>query len=366
MPLSNLLEVVKKEIRQLIRDKRTLALVLLQPVVIILFLGFCLHHDVSDMDAFVFIQETGNYHIEKHSQDILDVIEECEAFHITNQVDSTSKIYDAIRDGEARVGVICNSSGWIGFKLTFVYDSTNRMIDGVVKEGMANVSEELLDILIVQPQYFEVQSESHFGEYTYFESYTPGILCLATFWVCMSISSLSVIMEKTSGTIERLLTTPYSKVEIIVGKLIGNSMAAVSASITSISIVFWIFGADVKGEIPIILLVSILVGLVSLGHGLLISAFVESEREAVQITAYLFLIYLFLSNMFWPLENMHWSMAYARLGCFLTYAVNALDGIMLKGYSVLEVEQDLVILGIFGLFFLLTGILAFRRKITKT
>lgn len=318
------------------------------------------------MDTFVFIQEKDNYHIEKHSQDILDVIEESEAFHITNQVDSRSKIYDAVSDGKARVGVICNSSGWIGFKLTFVYDSTNLMIDGVVEEGMANVTEELLDILLVQPQYFEVESESHFGEYTYFESYTPGILCLAMFWVCMSISSLSVIMEKTSGTIERLLTIPYSKVEIVIGKLIGNSMAAVSAGITSVLIVFWIFGADVKGEILIILSVSILVGLVSLGHGLLISAFVESEKEAVQITAYLFLIYLFLSNMFWPLENMHWSMTYARLGCFLTYAVNALIGIMLRGYSVLEVGQDIAILGIFGLFFLLTGILAFRRKVIKT
>lgn len=359
MPLSNLLEVVKKEIRQLIRDKRTLALVTLQPIVVILFFGFSIHHDVSNMDTFIFMQELGNY-----SQNITNAIEESEAFHITKHVDSTSEIYDAVKDGEVRVGIICNSSGSLGFNLTFVYDSTNRVIDGVVKEGIADVNEKLS--IPSKTQVFTVQLEPHFGEYTYFESYAAGILCLAMFWVCISIVSLSVIMEKTSGTIERLLATPYSKVEMIIGKLIGNIMVAVSAGITSVLVVFWIFGVDVKGGIPIIVSVSILVGIISLGHGLLISAFVKSEREAVQVNSYLFLIYLFLSNMFWPVETMHWSMTYARLGCFLNYAVDALNGIMLRGYSVFEVGQDIVILGIFGLFFLLAGILAFRREITKT
>lgn len=353
-----MLEVVKKEIKQLIRDKRTLALVVLQPIVVILFFGFCIHHDVTNMNTFIFMQESGIY-----SQNITNVIEESEAFHITEYVNSTSEIYDAIKDGEARVGIICNSSGSLGFNLTFVYDSTNVIIDGVVKEGIAYVNEELSPI---RSQVFTVQLEPHFGEYTYFESYAAGILCLAMFWVCISIVSLSVIMEKTSGTIERLLATPYSKVEMIIGKLIGNIMVAVSAGITSVLVVFWIFGVDVKGGIPTIVSVSILVGVISLGHGLLISAFVKSEREAMQVNSYIFLIYLFLSNMFWPVETMHWSMTYARLGCFLNHAVNALNGIMLRGYSVFEVGQDIVILGIFGLFFLLAGILAFRREITKT
>jgi len=356
LPLSNLLEVIKKEIRQLIRDKRTFALVILQPIIVILIFGFSIHHDVSNMNTFIFMQESGI------SQNITNVIEESEAFHITRHVNSTGEIYDAVREGEARVGVICNSSGPLGFNLTFVYDSSNRMIDGAVREGIADVSEKLSP----QTQVFTVQLEPYFGEYTYFESYASGILCMTMFWVCISIVSLSVVMEKTSGTIERLLTTPYSKVELIIGKLIGNIMVAVSAGITSIFVVFWIFGVDVKGGIPTILSVSILVGVISLGHGLLVSAFVKSEREAVQVNSYLFLIYLFLSNMFWPVETMHWSMTYARLGCFLNYAVKALNGIMLKGYSIFEVGQDIVILGIFGLFFLLAGILAFRREITKT
>jgi len=297
-----------------------------------------------------------------YSQNITNVIEESEAFHITKHVNSTSEIYDAVEDGKARVGIICNGSGSLGFNLTFVYDSTNRMIDGAVREGIADVSEKLSP----QPQVFTVQLEPYFGEYTYFESFAAGILCMTMFWVCISIVSLSVVMEKTSGTIERLLTTPYSKVELIIGKLIGNIMVAVSAGITSIFVVFWIFGVDVKGGIPTILSVSILVGVISLGHGLLISAFVKSEREAMQVNSYIFLIYMFLSNMFWPVETMHWSMTYARLGCFLNHAVRALNGIMLRGYSIFEVWQDLVILGIFGLFFLLAGILAFRREITKT
>jgi len=363
LPLSNLLEVVKKEIKQLIRDKRTLALVILQPIVVILFFGFCINHDVSNMDTFIFMQESGVY-----SQNITDIIEESEAFHITKHVNSTSEIYDGVKDGKARVGIIYNSSGLLGFNLTFVYDSTNLLIDGVVKEGIADVSEKLSEMLSSQinPQVFTVQLEPHFGEYTYFESYAAGILCLTMFWVCISIVSLSVIMEKTSGTIERLLTSPYSKVELIIGKLIGNTMIAVSAGITAVLVVFWIFGVDVKGGIPTIVSVSILVGVISLGHGLLVSAFVKSEREAMQVNSYLFLIYLFLSNMFWPVETMHWSMTYVRLGCFLNHAVSALNGIMLRGYSVFEVGQDIVILVIFGLIFLIAGILAFRREITKT
>jgi len=357
-----LLEVVKKEIKQLIRDKRTLALVLLQPIVVILFFGFCIHHDVTNMDTFVFVQESGT-----RSQNITNAIEESKAFHITKHVNSTGEIYNGVEDGKARVGIIYNGSGLLGFNLTFVYDSSNRVIEGAVREGIADVNEKLSSIFpSSKPQVFTVQLEPYFGEYTYFESFAAGILCLAMFWVCISIVSLSVIMEKTSGTIERLLTTPYSKVEMIIGKLIGNIMVAVSAGITSILVVFWIFGVDVKGGIPTILSVSILVGVISLGHGLLISAFVKSEREAMQVNSYIFLIYMFLSNMFWPVETMHWSMTYARLGCFLNHAVRALNGIMLRGYSIFEVWQDLVILGIFGLFFLLAGILAFRREITKT
>ena len=97
-----MLEVVKKEIRQLIRDKRTLGLVILQPIVVILFFGFCIYHDVSNVNTFVFMQESGNY-----SQDIIDVIEESEAFHITRHVNSASEVYDAVENGKARVFCRC-------------------------------------------------------------------------------------------------------------------------------------------------------------------------------------------------------------------------------------------------------------------
>lgn len=354
MFLSNLLEVIKKEVRQLIRDRRTLALVILQPILIILFFGFCTYHDISNMDTFVFLSNC--------SPDIVNIIEESGAFHVTRYVNSTSEIYNAIKDGKAKVGIICNCSGSVGFNFTFIYDSTNLMIDGTVKKGIADVrkklSEKLSSVLSIP-----VQLEPYFGEYRHFEGYAAGILCLTMFWVCISIVSLSVIVEKTSGTIERLLAIPYSRVEMIIGKLIGNIMVAVSAGITSVLVFFWILGVDVKGGIPIIISVSILIGIISLGHGLLISAFVKTEREAVQVNSYFTLIYLLLSNILWPVETMHWSMTYVRLGCFLTYAVNALNGIMLRGYSVLEVGQDIVILGIFGLFFLLAGILAFRKRL---
>jgi len=354
MSFSNLLEFIKKEIRQLVRNRRTLALVILEPIIVILILSFCIHHGVSNIDTLILAQELENL-------DIAKVIEETEIFHITKHVNLTNEIYDAIKDGEVRVGIICCSSGSTSLDLTFIYDSTNAVINGAVKEGAAEISKKLSPILSIH-----VSLEPFFGEYTYFESYSAGILCLALFWVCISTVSLSITTEKTSGTIERLLVTPYSKTEMIIGKLIGNIIVAVSAGITSALVLFWILGVDVKGSIPIIVSVSILVGIISLGHGLLISAFVKTEREALQVDSYLGLTYLFLSNMFWPVEMMHWSMAYVRLGCFLTYAVNALNGIMLKGYSVLEVGQDIIILGIFGLLFLLLGILAFRRVIEKT
>ena len=159
-----------------------------------------------------------------------------------------------------------------------------------------------------------------------FDKVGAPILGLFPFITMFLVTSITMLRERTTGTLERLMTLPLAKLDILGGYGIAfGVLATLQAAITS-AVAFWLLGLDVQGSALVVVALAIANAVLGMALGLLVSAFARTEFQAVQFMPAVVFPQILLCGLFVPRSDMAPALALAARVLPLTYAYDALNG----------------------------------------
>ncbi|MQM26514.1 ABC transporter permease [Glycomyces albidus] len=175
-----------------------------------------------------------------------------------------------------------------------------------------------------------------------------GLILLAAFpfMLMFMITSITLLRERTGGTLERLMTTPTGKLDLVVGYAIAFGTAAAAQTAVAATVAFWFLGLDTAGPTWAVFLICIVTALFGMALGLFVSAFATTEFQAIQFMPVFVVPQLFLCGLIWPADQMAGWLQGVSDALPLTYAVKALTEVQLNPDVTGDMWADLaVVLG---------------------
>lgn len=359
--LSRIHAIVRKEFIQIRRDRRTLAIVLVLPVMQLLLFGYGINTVVDHLPTIVFDESQ-----DADSRGLIQAFHNSGYFDIVGYARSQSEIVDSIDASRAKVGLLIPPGfgemvlrGRLGLAQLVVDGSdpniaqTALFAAGVIAQarsaqvsadvaqrlGRASLGSgvELRPVVLYNPSMLSVNFM------------VPGIIGLIMQFQTLILTAFAVVRERERGTLEQLVVTPIKPWELMLGKLIPYTVTAFAGASVALIAGRVLFGVEVTGSLVLLALLSALFLLGSLGVGLLISTVSQTQGQAVQSAMFIMLPTLLLSGFMFPRETMPYVVQQLGLLIPLTYFLQILRGIMLKGIGLEVLWRSVLPLGVFSL-----------------
>jgi len=203
------------------------------------------------------------------------------------------------------------------------------------------------------------------GEQNYFQFMAPGIIAMVVVMAVMIGLATSISREKELGTLDGILVAPISRLCIILGKALSQTTRGLLQGSIVLLLSIFLFGVKIYGSIPLVALLLFLGVFSFIGLGILISAIAAEQETAMMIMMTLTFPMIFLSGVFFPIEQMPGFMQIISRILPLTYAIGALRKVIILGAGISSLGKELTILITFGTITLAIAVPAFKRIITR-
>lgn len=200
------------------------------------------------------------------------------------------------------------------------------------------------------------------GQPSLFDRIAITMLGVLPFVVMFLITSIAMQRERSSGTLERLLTTPMSKLDLLAGYASAFSLAATAQAALACAVAFGLLGLTTAGSLGWVLLIAVLGAVLGVATGLLCSAFARTEFQAVQFMPVVVVPQLFLCGLLVPREQMpEWLHVISNV-LPLTYSVDALEQVATNTAFTSRIGIDLAVVSAFTLVALCAAAATLRRR----
>jgi ABC-2 type transport system permease protein len=195
-----------------------------------------------------------------------------------------------------------------------------------------------------------------------FNHAAPTLLAIFPFTLMFLITSVTVLRERTTTTLERLMTMPAGKLDILVGYAIAFGLMTIAQVGLACTVSLTLLGLNVTGSVPLLIVIALLDALLGMALGLFISAFARSEFQAVQFMPLIVMPQILLCGLFVPRDQMATVLQWISDVIPLTYAVQALDKVAVSTEVTGTVWRDLIIVAACMLGALVLGAATLRRR----
>jgi len=203
------------------------------------------------------------------------------------------------------------------------------------------------------------------GNMNYFSFVAPGLLMMIVMMGAMTGIPRAIAHEKEIGTFDGILAAPVNEISIIMGKTLAQTVRGFIQGIIVMGIAMLVFGVSVQGNLLLTAGV-LLLGIFSfIGMGILLTALSNNEETAMILMTVLQFPMMFLTGVFFPIQQMPWFMQYISQALPLTYAVTAMRKVMILGAGIQDILPEVAILIVFGAIMLAIAIPVFRRAMTR-
>lgn len=355
-----LLAMIQRVIIELLKDKRTLALMFLAPLLVLTLMYFIFNsdedttltigvdHSVSTQitegiksDDVKFKDFPSNQHIkskiEHHHLDAF-IYQNNQTIHVTYTNEDPSK--------SASIKQLLHQS--------IQKDKMNDIKKVMVSLPQSAKNKDAKDIQLENTYLY---GDEHSN---YFDKMFPILMSFFVFLFVFLISGIALLRERTTGTLERVLATPIKRSDIVFGYLIGYGVFAIIQTLIIVFFSIYLLNINLAGSLTYVILINILLAIAALVMGIFISTFANSEFQMVQFIPIVAIPQVFFSGIF-PLENM--SPWLSNIGYLfpLRYAGHALTNIMIKGQGWSNIWFDVLILFVFIIIFTTMNIIGLKR-----
>jgi ABC-2 type transport system permease protein len=376
MSLTRFLAVARKEIIQVLRDSRSLMIVLIMPVVLLMLFGYGVNLDQKHIPIYVYDQEGS-----QQSQDLLKYFKASQYFNVVEAVNGYPELNHALDAGDARMGIVIPwdfSSGLHAgraIKIQALVDATDDNSANVaigyaqaVVQGYSSAIQ--LDWLrdqgeLARPASVSVQTRTWYNEDLESSAFiVPGVLALVMSVIGTFLTSLTIAREWERGSMEQLISTPVTALEIMLGKLVPYFIIGMfDVIVCAVLAIYW-FQVPFRGSFITLIAGSIMFLIVVLSMGYFISVVAKSQLAASQIALLVtFLPAFLLSGFLFAIEQMPVVLQWITRIFPARYYVYVLKKIFLKGSPSALLYIDLVPLAIFTVLLAALATRAFHKRL---
>ena len=376
MSLTRLMAIARKEVVQILRDARSLIIVIVMPAVLVMLFGYGVNLDLKGLPVYVLDQDGS-----QQSQDLLKHFQSNKYFQIARVVSDYPAITRALDDGHTRMGIV------------IPWDFSQRMRDGRPVEIQALIDgsdDNTANVLIgyseavvqgysaqmqidwlrtrglsIQPAAMNVETRTWYNEDLESSAFIiPGVLALVMSVIGAFLTSLTIAREWERGTMEQLISTPVTAMEIMLGKLAPYFVLGMLDTIISALVAIYWFQVPFRGSWATLMAASALFMVVVLSLGFFISVLAKTQFAASQIALLItFLPAFLLSGFLFSIEQMPMVLQWITRILPARYYVSVLKKIFLKGTNAQMLLTDLIPLIVFALVLALVATHSFHKRL---
>lgn len=353
------LAIAKKVMKELFRDKRTLAMMFVAPV-FIMWLMNLMFSASTDVDIKLATQDLPTSLVTKMGD--LDHVS-VQTYNDLNQAkkDLADEKVDAVvsyKNGEYQVDYANTDASKTSMTRQVLRTS-------IASEGsnqlMARVKQALPQLKL-EAKAPEIKESYQYGDKntSFFTSMIPVLIGFVVFFFVFLISGMALLKERTSGTLERLLATPVKRSEIVYGYMLSYGLIAILQTAVVVLAAIWLLDVEVVGNLFYVIIVNVVLALVALAFGILLSTLAKSEFQMMQFIPLVIMPQLFFSGII-PLSSMgDWAQTVGKF-LPLTYSGDAMSQIILYGRGIGDVLPNIGVLLIFLVILTILNIVGLRR-----
>jgi ABC-2 type transport system permease protein len=392
--LSDLWQIAKKDLLEFRRDRIRLVTFIIMPIFMMILTGFIFPSQNSVKNISIGITNQDNQTVSNQLQTTIENLAPAnnqKAFKVKTYSDLEA-IKNGIKKQEVNGGLVIPSD--FSAKLNsnqqaeviIVEDQSNPQISALATQALSQVvnafsqqvgTQKINQILATRVQVQGTSAQSFIqpiitkleglipGETNYFEFVAPGIMAMVVMTAVLTGLAASVAREKEQGTLDGIMIAPISRLSIILGKATSQSIRGLIQGIIVMLLAIFLFGVTIHGNIFLVFLLLVLGIFSFVGLGILVSAAASEQETATQLLFMFQFPMLFLSGVFFPIQQMPAIMQKIAYVLPLTYAIQALRKVMILGAGIMAVRTELIILLVFGAVTLIIAVPLFRRMVTR-
>ncbi len=352
--MKQLLSFIRKEFHHIFRDKTTVMILLLMPVIQIILFGFALSQEVKNTKVVVLVNT-----MDEATQRIISRVDASEYFDVVQIAHNSDEIDLAFRDGNAKLAMVFEDHFSENMKHTgkahiqLIADATDPnaatsfifYASNIISNYQQEISQPLSGGGMIVPEVkmlYNPQMKSAFN-------FVPGVLGMIMILICAMMTSIAIVREKEMGTMEILLVSPMKPIYTILSKLSPYLVLSIINFSTIMLLSVFILKVPIAGSFISLFLVSLLYIFVSLALGLLISTLTSSQLAAMMISGMgLMIPVMLLSGMIFPVENMPAFLRFVSNFVPARWYIDAVKTIMIKGLGLSAVLKDVAVLILMG------------------
>jgi ABC-2 type transport system permease protein len=381
--LSRIRHVIRKEFIQIVRNKQNFRILLIAPIFQLILFGYAVRLDVKEVATVVVDMDRSIV-----SRNLVESFTRSGYFVIKEYLTSYDQADYYLERGEATVALLippdlerrvkADQTTQIGILVDGVDTTTAGTVSGWAQAIIQGYAFELMqeDIQWARGLRFTLNSPTllipsisakprawfnpNLDSKDYF---VPGTLVLILMFLAVTSTAMVIVREKEKGTIEQIMVTPISRVELIVGKTIPCFIIAVANLASMTVLAFLVFQPIFKGSLFIFFMGGIAFTITCLGMGMTLSVFCRTQQQAVLLTFFVMQPASILSGFVFPIDNMPTVIQYVTYLNPLRYYIVIVREVFLKGVGWDLLWPQFVPLVVMGVGYILLSSFLFKKKI---
>lgn len=371
---------VGKEFNHILRDTRTLMVLIVMPVVMIVLFGFALSTEIKDVKVAVYDPSR-----DAATSRLVSQIDASEYFTVTAFLDGEDGVLDAFRSNSADIALVFEDNFYHRAvhdgdgRLQIIVDGSNTNIGSMavfyVSSIVSSFQKELAQEAALNQSAAGGSSVDSVSPVTISTStrmmynpqmksafnFVPGVMGMILMLVCAMMTSVSIVREKERGTMEVLLVSPVKPFAVILAKAIPYFVVSAFILLMVLCLSVFLIKVPISGSLMWVVLVSLLFILVSLSIGILISTLVSKQEVAILISGMVLMLpTMLLSGMLFPIESMPKVLQWVSYCVPAKWYIDSIKVMMIQGLGIRYCLDAVLILC--GFLTVITGLSVFKFK----
>lgn len=387
MNVRRVLVLARRVMRQVLRDRRTVGLLLFAPMLVLTLGAILFRAEPALIPLGVVDEDRGMTTLAGKvilGQGIVEELEASGAFDLVTL--APTEVEDRLRDGSVQAVLVFPEDFSAGFQVNRqavldlrlegsnpsrsmaitarVTEAAMKSLAGLLASGLGmpgaaqpGGGETSLPVTVKASYLFAGE------EFDTMDFVAPVYIGFLALFFVFLLTCVSFLRERSQGTMERLLATPARRVEVVLGYMGGLGFFALIQVAVILFFTVWVLKIHYLGSLGLVFLVIALLAVVGVSLGILASTFARNEFQVVQFIPIIIIPQALLGDLFWAVEEMP---LYLRPFAYLmpiTYANRALRDVMLKGWGLAEIWPNLLILVGIAALLIVLGALTMRREV---
>jgi drug efflux transport system permease protein len=376
--------IVVKEFLQLRQDRRMIPIIFVAPVVQLVIFGFAVNTDVDRVPTVLVDQDRT-----AASRALVDRFTSSGYFELVGVEQATKDIDLWLESGHAQMALVIGpgygealagggspsvqiiadgsdsspATVALGYGSGIVSAASREVLTERAREYAAKAAEE--GRVIAPPGQTDLVSRVWYNpdlKSRWF--YVPAVLAMILIIMTTLLSAMGVVREKEIGTMEQIIVTPIQSWQLIVGKLFPFAAIGFIQIFLVTGVAVWGFGVPLRGSFLLLVGLSMLFILNTLGLGLLVSTLTRTQQQAMMMAAFTVMMpMIYLSGLIFPIENMPPAVQVITYAIPVRYYANIIRGVFLRGSGLSVLWPEALTLALMGTGLLAVASLRFRKKL---